>query len=253
MSMYVYEDEARTKKLLAKDTTERNSGVRYYCPNSRCNARMFIWNIDGENKSFFRASGNPGHVEHCPYGSDNTYNPANTKEDGFDSDVAISNLMLPVGAKKVTEINHKKKEEEIVESDKEVIPHTLNQIYYMCKAHYCKDTFNGQTIGQILVDDRSVYMYPKGIFGYRIIEAKCRDYLYDDKNIYLETPIDGVKYYIKLAFKDAELFREIKNLIYGNRNHVIAVAGKWESAERYDYFVTEFLSKRQIKILKQEV
>ena len=49
------------------------------------------------------------------------------------------------------------------------------------------------------------------------------------------------------------MFREIKNLIYDNRNHVIAVAGKWESAGKYNYFVTEFISKRQIKILKQKV
>lgn len=48
MSYYVYEDVARTKKVLAKKTTERNRGIRYYCPNYECDARMFLWNLDGE-------------------------------------------------------------------------------------------------------------------------------------------------------------------------------------------------------------
>lgn len=122
-----------------------------------------------------------------------------------------------------------------------------------CKAHYCKDTFNGQTIGQILLDSRSVYMYPKGVFGYRIIEAKCRAYLYDNENIYLETPIDNVKYHLKLHFEDRELFKRMKRLLFNNQNHVIIIAGKWESSGGCNCFVTEVVSDRQIKVLKREL
>lgn len=133
----------------------------------------------------------------------------------------------------------------------EVVPHTIKQIYDMCKAHDSRDTFNGQTVGQILVDYRSIYMYPRGVFGYRIIEAKCLAHLYDDINIYLETPIDDVKYKLKLHFTDKKLFKEIRDLLYNNRNHIIAIAGKWESSEEYNCFITEFTSKRQIKVMKQ--
>ena len=39
MSMYAYKDAARTIRVLAKETTERDKGIRYYCPNSKCGAR----------------------------------------------------------------------------------------------------------------------------------------------------------------------------------------------------------------------
>ena len=251
MSMYAYKDAARTIRVLAREITERDKGIRHYCPNLKCGARMFIRSYDGESKSVFAASGNPGHIEHCPYGSENTYNPEKTKEEGFNSDDAISNLMTVTLQKKVSKT--KTKEKMGGTSEEAVAPHTILQIYDMCKAHYCKDTFNGQTIGQILLDSRSSYMYPRGVFGYRIIEAKCKKYLYDDKNIYLETPIDNVKYDLKLHFEDEELFTRMKKLLYANQNHLIAIAGKWESSGDYNCFFTEVVSDRQIKVLKQEL
>lgn len=250
MSMYAFEDVSRTRKVLARETTERDKGVRYYCPNPKCNARMFLKNYDGESKSVFAASGNPGHIEHCPYGAENTYNPDKTKEEGFNADDAISDLMNNTVTNKKEEVELKV---DIADLEEGTIPHTIKQIYDMCKAYDCQDTFNGQVIGQILLDDRSSYMYPKGVFGYRIIEAKCREYLYDDTNIYLETPIDNVMYCLKLHFYDEELFKNIRDLLFNNRNHVIVIAGKWKSSGDFNCFVTEFVSKRQIKVLKQEI
>lgn len=78
-------------------------------------------------------------------------------------------------------------------------------------------------------------------------------HLYDNGSIYLETPIDQVKYRLKLHFTDIKLFKEIRDLLYNNRDHVIAIAGKWEGSGKYNCFVTEFSSKRQIKVLKQEL
>lgn len=254
MSMYAYKDAARTVSVLAKETTERDKGIRHYCPNPKCEAKMFIRSYDGESKSVFAASGKPGHIEHCPYGSENTFNPENTKEEGFNSDDAISNLMTVSLKKKVSKTNTKQAVGSTLEEA--VVPHTILQIYDMCKSHYCNDTFNGQTIGQILLDSRSVYMYPKGVFGYRIIETKCRANLYDEENIYLETPIDNVanvKKHLKLHFEDKKLFKRMKKLLFDNRNHVIAVAGNWKSSGDYNCFVTEVVSARQIKVLKQEI
>lgn len=52
MAMYAYKDKDRTTRVLAKDTTERDKGIRYYCPNLKCRAKMFIRSCDGESKSF---------------------------------------------------------------------------------------------------------------------------------------------------------------------------------------------------------
>lgn len=207
---------------------------------------------NGKNKAFFRSSGEPGHIEHCAYGSENSYDPGRTKEEGFYSEDAISNLMQPAGVSKKTYKAANKKHETGAE-DKELIPHTVNQIYNMCKAYSHDDTFNGQMIGQILVDERSIFMYPKGIYGYRLIETKCRAKLYDDSNIYLETPVNNARYQLKLVFKNKYLFREMRSLLYENRNHIIVTAGKWERSEIYNCFMTEFVNKKQIMIRKKEI
>lgn len=121
------------------------------------------------------------------------------------------------------------------------MPHTILQIYDMCKAHYCEDTFNLQQIGQILLDSRSVYMYPKGVFGYRIIEAKCRAHLYDhdDENIYLETPIDKelARMEEKISKKKAvELFEnEYLNQYEVGTFQMLAAIHKYLFDEIYDF------------------
>ena len=51
---------------------------------------------------------------------------------------------------------------------------TIGQIYSMCKSYDCSDTYNKRTIGPMLLDSRSFYMYLKGVFVWRIIEGKCK-------------------------------------------------------------------------------
>jgi hypothetical protein len=250
MAMYVFEDEKRTKKLKVKDAIKRDKGIRYFCPNPRCNARMFLWNVEGEKKSYFRASSNPKHTDHCPYGSDNSYNPNNITEEGFVSDDVIERMMLE-REKQQKHDNETNNQGNGIQG--ETFPHTIQQVYDMCKAYPCNNEFNGQTIGQILIDDRSIYMYPKGVFGYRLIEARSRKLLYKDTSIFLETPIGDMRYQLELKYKKPQLFKEIRELLYNNRNHVIVVAGKWESSGKFNCFATKFNSKKQIKVLKRVI
>ncbi|GAA0377311.1 hypothetical protein GCM10008933_05760 [Paenibacillus motobuensis] len=51
---------------------------------------------------------------------------------------------------------------------------TTRQIYDMCKSYPCSHSYNNLVIGQMLLDDRSEYMYPKGVFGNRVIESIVR-------------------------------------------------------------------------------
>lgn len=251
MAMYVFKDEARKEKVIARNTTKRNKEFRYYCPNLRCNARMFLWSLEGESKPFFRSVGKPGHVEYCPYGSENKYNPEKVKEEGFDSADAIRNMMAATISKRTSKIE--KKEYRKNDSAEERVPHTINQIYDMCKSYDCRDTFNDQKIGQILVDDRSIYMYPKGVYGYRLIEAKCRKYFYENNNFFLVSSVNGEEYQFELKCIDDSLFVEIKDLLFANQDKIIVVAGLWEKSGVYNRFSTIFNSKRQIKITKQKI
>lgn len=251
MSMYAFKDEARTEKIFAKNATERDKEFRYYCPNQKCNARMFLWSLEGESRTFFRSAGKPGHVEHCSYGSENKYNPEKTKEEGFYSDSAISKLLIPTLKQKIEKTDNQESRKN--NSEGETIPHTISQIYDMCKSYDCKDTFNNHEIGQILVDDRSIYMYPKGVYGYRLIETKCRKRLYQDKSLFFVSLVSGNEYEFELRCKDNELFSEIRDLLFHNQDKVIVLAGYWEKSGVFNRFATTFNSKRQIKVLKQKI
>lgn len=251
MAGYAFKDEERTDIVFARYLTKRDKGIKYFCPNEKCNAKMFLWSLEGESKPFFRSYGKPGHIEHCPYGSENEYNPEKSEEEGFDSVNAIKDMMELELIKKVTKPKNEIFGKET--SEKEIIPHTIKQIYDMCKFYDCNEEFNHQRIGQILVDKRSIYMYPKGVFGFRLIEAKCKKQLYKDKSIFLISSLSGDEYEFELRFTNDLLFREIRDLLFANQDKVIVVAGKWEKSGVYNRFFTQFNNKKQIKILKQKI
>lgn len=251
MAMYVFKDNEKIKKVFARDLTKRDKELRYYCPNKKCSAKMYLWSLEGESRPFFRSAGEPGHIDHCPYGTDNKFVPENNCENGFDSDSAISDMMNPTINKASGNSDGNGHGEN--DSVKEVIPHTIKQIYDMCKYFDCDAEFNHKKIGQILVDDRSIYMYPNGVFGLRLVEAKCRSYLYEDKSIFLVSTIIREEYEFELKCSDDLLFRSIRDLLYANRDNVIVVAGQWEKSGVYNRFSTQFNSKKQIKVLKQKI
>lgn len=252
MAMYVYKDKARTEKLLAKNASKEDKNTRFYCPNSECDAYMHICNVDGVSTAYFRAKRSHGHIDGCIHSSSNGFNPNDYQEDMFQFEDALSNLTIPSKSqsKKETPGEHGTGEAESKP------PRTIRQIYSMCKSHDCTDDYNGREIGQMLIDDRSIYMFPKGVFGWRIIEGKRKKpHFYDNgkREITLVAPIKDIKYEFVLKFDDDVLFKEIKNNIYSNRNKVIIVAARWSSSGTYNVFCAPIKSKKQVAILKSEV
>ncbi len=96
-------------------------------------------------------------------------------------------------------------------------------------------------------------MYPKGVFGWRIIEGKCkRPYFYDStkKEIMLTASTDGEEYTFILKFGEEALFKEIKNDIFPNKEYLIVVAGKWSNSGIFNVFCSTVSSKKQLAIIK---
>lgn len=94
MAMYVYKDVARTEKLLARNAQKQDKGIRYYCPNPKCDAHMHVCNIEGVSASYFSANRSHGHIERCPYGTSNGFNPSDYNEDKFEFDNALLALTM---------------------------------------------------------------------------------------------------------------------------------------------------------------
>ena len=43
---------------------------------------------------------------------------------------------------------------------------------------------------------------------------------------------------------------KIRTEIYNNRDRLFVVAGKWERAKQYDYFISNIYSDRQVKVIR---
>ena len=251
MATYVYRDKARTQKLYAKDASKEDKKTRFYCPNPKCDAHMYICSVDGSSSAYFRAIYQQHqHIPNCPFHSSNDFNPDNHDEAAFNFENALKNLMLPSKPieKKDTPAPHNTGESKFKPL------RTIRQIYDMCKSFICTDEYNYIPIGQMLVDDRSSYMYPKGVFGYRIIEGMAiRGHFYNPNKLEIKiaAPITNSTYTFILKFREKSLFNTIRNNIYANRDKIVLVAGEWKPSGIFNVFCADIESKKQITIIKQ--
>ena len=250
MAMHAYIDLEREKVLFARNAVSENKDTRFYCPNSDCDAHMHVRHRHGLKYTYFAAKSKVyPHVEGCPFGARSKFKPYDFMEGEFHfEEVALGitqrdgNLQTP------------RKSPAKQNNDSEPIklpPHTLHQIYNMCISHHCKDVYNNQVIGWILIDKRSLFMYPKGVFGWRIIEGKRkRPEFYDSrkKEIYITLNADNSPYSFILKFEDENLFKTVKNKIYNNKDKLILAIAHWEKSGEYNVFSGQIISKAQVAV-----
>ena len=250
MAMYVYKDSERTIELYARDALKENKDTRYYCPNPECDAHMYMCGVDGVSSTYFSANRLAHrHIKGCDFDASNSFNSAKFDEKAFDFQKVLENMKISnaVTNKKKLPSPHK---------DGESMPkplRTIRQVYDMCKSYPCTHSYNGLEIGQMLLDDRSEYMYPKGVFNNKIIESRVKSGMFydsDKSEIRLVAP-SSKKYEFILQFSDEVLFKTIKNDIYNNRDKLIIVAGYWQSSGTFDVFCAEMFSKKQIAVISK--
>ncbi len=89
---------------------------------------------------------------------------------------------------------------------------TIKQIYSICKHFPPNYSYGDEKIGRMILDDRTAYWYPRGVFGFKIIEScvKCRFYDSDKNEIYLVAPVANPNYHFILSISDI-------NLLYSDR------------------------------------
>ena len=129
---------------------------------------------------------------------------------------------------------------------------TIKQIYSICKRFPPNYLYGDEKIGRMILDDRTAYWYPKGVFGFKIIESCVKGRIYDsDKNeIYLVAPVTNPNYHFILSISDINLYNKIRNMVFENKDKFIIVAGDWKPSNLgYGYFETKIYSDRQISIL----
>ena len=250
MANYAYRDKERRQIILANEALEEDRNKSFYCPNPRCNSKLFICAVDGCRKTYFRATKSAyKHIANCPYANsavifdDNEYNWAT-----FSFENAIQNLLVENNSKPVMSDSKST-------SCGEYINHTLRtirQIYSMCKQFPPNYSYGNEKIGKMILDDRTAYWYPKGVFGFKIIESCVNGRFYDnDKNeIYLVAPIANPNYHFILSIPDINLYRKIRNMVFENKDKFIIVAGQWNSSKVDGRTIKSIIhSNKQITII----
>ena len=162
MSSYAYLTEERTSEsiVFSEKAMITDRGRRFYCPNPDCDAHMFLCNPDNpEVKPYFRATMKEHrHSPNCSYAII-SFNSDEHNESKFDFEKATQHVMRPSKPGPEFEIEKSNKD-----SDKQLPPHTIKQIYSMAKNYPIDYNYNGIPIWKILADERSRKIYHKGIY-----------------------------------------------------------------------------------------
>lgn len=250
MANYAYRDKERRDIILASEALEEDRDKSFYCPNPLCNSKLFICAVDGSRKAYFRATKSAyKHIANCPYANssvvfdDNRFNQSN-----FSFENAIQDLLIKNNSKT---IKSESKSSTLGEHANHTL-RTIKQIYSMCKQFPPNYSYGNEKIGRMILDDRTTYWYPKGVFGFKIIESCVKGRFYDnDKNeIYLVAPIANPNYHFILSIPDINLYRKIRNMVFENKDKFIIVAGDWKASNLgYGYFETTIYTDKQISIL----
>lgn len=106
MANYAYRDKERKNVLYSINAVKEDRNKVFYCPNPKCNAKLYICAIDGSKSAYFRATkAEYKHIFNCPFGSSNIeFDENKFDESKFVFDDAIDKLLC------VTETSKKKKE-----------------------------------------------------------------------------------------------------------------------------------------------
>ena len=255
MAKYAFRDKERTNPLFASDATSADRNQLFYCPNPDCSAHMYICAMDGSRNAYFGATKRQfPHIPMCPYSSNNVdFDHNRFAEDEFHFDIAIENLITPergAQGRQDNQENHPEGE------DRPHPPHTLNQIYALCKSYDVHHMYADIEISEMILDNRSAYRYPHGCFGNRIIEAQAVKRFYDktEMQVYLIAPISSngriKQYNFILQCHNKKIFFNIRDMIFNNSNNIILVALNCKESATYNNFKTYFNTKKQIYIVK---
>lgn len=254
---YAYKDTGRTKIIYA-DSSDiiKYKGVRCYCKNPSCNAKMFIHNPEHPNFAYFQASGKPSHNGSC--GSIyNHFDNSKYDEKLFSFPEVLMNLESKPSGTKPTGKSSPKKGKSTSGGEKAL--KTIKEIYKMATNTPPNDSYNGVKIKNILADVRSYSDYKDGIDGYHLVE--CNFYCFDkkEKTIIMNFPfLPNNKYYLCLCFKDEDLFKKEYSRFYDTgHTGIIVISGLWEKKD--EEYRTKTIkaectikSEKQIAIIKKK-
>ncbi len=260
MSLYAYADSSRNgPPIHINDIQDVDTNEWYYCPNKECQAHLYVVSRNGIRFHHFAATRKRyRHIEGC-FASEASrqFSVEKYTSKGFDPDSAIAALATASYTQKGVNPGHT---HIYGDSSEPKPPRTISQIYWMCKSFACTQEYGPKAVGEILLDNRSIHMYPNGVTSWHLIEAKCNKKLYnkpDEKNqrggellLHLLTDNRTLYFVLQFNYNDRQLFRNIKDKVYNNQDKTIVVAGDWKTTDTQDTYLVKIVAEKQILIIK---
>ena len=250
MANYAYRDKERKHIILASEALEEDRHKSFYCPNPLCNSKLFVCAVDGSRKAHFRATKSAyKHIANCPYANSSVvFDDHKFNQSNFSFENAIQNLLVKNNSKSAMSAFKSSSCDEHTN----YTLRTIKQIYSMCKQFPPNYSYGNEKIGRMILDDRTVYWYTKGVLGFKIIESCIKGRFYDkEKNeICLVAPVEHPNYYFILFIPDINLYRTIRNMVFENKNKLIIVAGEWNLSKEDRRIIRSIIySNKQITII----
>ena len=228
MTSFAYKDKGRKIKMEAANLSGFDT-TRYYCPNPKCNAEMYLCVNNGSNSSYFSANRKGyGHITNCWAAANKNFD----KDDYDESRFSFSNLMnslLQNSNQNVAHnnmINNQNNRNNHNPNTTKIIS-SVRSLYLMCKSLSPSNQYNTYAVENMLVDDRVKVKYANGFNGNKIVECSIPNYFYsrDEEKLLLKYG----NFYITLNFEDMDLLNQFVDKIFSlkTKNKVAIVAGNW--------------------------
>lgn len=238
MSSFAYIDEARTIRVEAVNCTISDRNKRYYCPEPDCTAHMKLRCVESINAPHFCALKKFPHTGvNCKYDSAQQIS-ARHDEKLFQADdffLNLSNSDRYSGTNERTIKKASKRKAPSVEQEYPTPIRTVRDLYILCKVRDVNSKYGDIPVKELLCDDRSNFLYTRGINKNRLIECTYHHYNRKKQSIFLKYPLDTNKknqYTICIHIENARLYDRLLKMLYTEQGVVpspVVIASCWHT------------------------
>lgn len=251
MSKYACKDIGRTELIEAHLASKDEY---YYCQNPKCEAKLKRIDRNGLKDPYFRATLRRfSHNDDCKYYEKaKGVNVDEGEVERFDFEKAVGKLFSDNEITIYTKSGGGK-------STRKVIKHkqlrTLKDIYEFLSGKDISEKIsnNANPVGLMLLDERSGFMHPKGVWGKKLIRARFQRYVSDRKELHFLYDYQKVKFNLICVVESDSNFKYIRSQFYDKERKVfsqeIVIAGEWKYIEESKTAKCKISSPEQIHII----
>ncbi len=219
--------------ITAKEAIKGDNNKIYYCPNNKCNAELYICSRNGTKYPYFSANHKyKKHIKFCPYSSWNLkgFKLNEYNEESFVFENAIKNICSN------NEIYRREKGKKVI--------NTLHQIYCLTLSYDLSHKYGETLIKEMIVDDRTEFLYTKFIKGYKLVYTNCSNIKIKEKTLIFSL---FNKFDFEVKIYNENNFNDIKQGIENNKKRGFLFAGRLYQTD--NKISSSLKTKKQYKII----